>query len=232
MDTLGRDRLLRGDEMEKYHKIQTMFKRDMANRGRLMVGEWSTPELAYLADNDWTFTEKVDGTNIRVMFDGERVFFNGKTDNAQLHVELVERLHLLFDHHLELFRETFPPPAAEFGPTRVCFYGEGYGAGIQKGGCYLDHKDFVLFDVKVESLWLQREDVVDLAQKFTVEIVPAVGCGTLMDAVDMAREGFDSQWGDFTAEGIVCRPVTELCTRRGGRVITKIKHCDFPRDAT
>lgn len=43
----------------------------------------------------------------------------------------------------------------------------------------------------------------------------------------MTRKGIKSQWGDFIAEGIVARPATELLTRNGERIITKIKHKDF-----
>ena len=43
----------------------------------------------------------------------------------------------------------------------------------------------------------------------------------------MTRKGFSSQWGDFIAEGIVARPKVEMKTRRGDRIITKIKYRDF-----
>ncbi|MCP4215045.1 MAG: RNA ligase family protein, partial [bacterium] len=71
--------------MKQYHKIQTVFKRDPENRHKtLLEGEFSIPEFEYLQDNDWIFTEKVDGTNIRVMFDGEKITFGGKTERAQI----------------------------------------------------------------------------------------------------------------------------------------------------
>jgi len=57
--------------------------------------------------------------------------------------------------------------------------------------------------------------------------VPIVGKGTLQDGIDLVKKGFNSVWGDFLAEGIVARPAVELRTRRGDRVITKIKACDF-----
>jgi hypothetical protein len=43
----------------------------------------------------------------------------------------------------------------------------------------------------------------------------------------MSRKGFNSQWGNFLAEGIVARPKTELKTRRDDRIITKVKQRDF-----
>jgi hypothetical protein len=110
----------------------------------------------------------------------------------------------------------------------LCLYGEGYGAKIQKiGGLYRPDQDFVLFDVRIGEWWLQRADVEDIAQKLELDIVPIIGEGTLHDAVAVAKEGFNSTWGNFQAEGIVARPKVELKTRNGQRIITKIKCCDF-----
>jgi len=112
--------------MNTYHKIQTVFKRDPDNNYKtLLEGQFSRPEFEYLADCVWVFTEKVDGTNIRVMWDGVKVIFGGKTDNAQLHAQLVQHLRDTFTE--DLMMEAF---GAE---GNVCLYGEGYGAGIQKG---------------------------------------------------------------------------------------------------
>lgn len=50
--------------MREYHKIDTLYKRDMDSpRKPLIIGDWSQPVFGYLADNQWEFTEKVDGTN-------------------------------------------------------------------------------------------------------------------------------------------------------------------------
>ncbi|MBN1429108.1 MAG: hypothetical protein JXB07_12100 [Anaerolineae bacterium] len=207
--------------MNEYHKIQTIFNRDPATRYKTLIeGDFSLPEFAYLAQNEWVFTEKVDGTNIRVIFDGEKIVFGGKTDDAQIPAFLVQRLNERFLPQVELFTEIFA--------DGVCLYGEGYGAKIQKGGeQYRPDQDFVLFDVKIGDWWLQRADVEDIAHKLGIDIVPIIGTGTLYAMVEAVRAGFKSQWGDFTAEGIVARPATELKTRNNHRIITKIKYKDF-----
>lgn len=210
--------------MNEYHKIQTMFKRDMERNGKtLLEGQWTLPEFEYLANNIWTFTEKVDGTNIRVMFKDGAVTFGGKTDAAQIPATLIERLVQRFhtDGQRARLAEIFPDGNA-------CLYGEGYGAKIQKGGGnYRADQDFVLFDVKVSDWWLQRADVEDVAQKLGIEVVPIIGEGTLHDAIAAAKAGIVSTWGEFQAEGIVARPKTELKARNGHRIITKIKSRDF-----
>lgn len=216
--------------MKEYHKIQTVFERDPATKFRtLLLGEWALPEFGYLATNEWVFTEKVDGTNIRVKCadyqeEGSAygVTFGGKTDNAQIPAFLVERLEARF--HTNTARTTL----AEIFPEGGCLYGEGYGAKIQKGGGnYRDDQDFVLFDVKVGDWWLQRFDVEDVAEKLGLDVAPIIGRGTLDQMVRMAQDGFKSTWGDFMAEGVVARPAVELRTRAGHRLITKIKHKDF-----
>ena len=218
--------------MKEYHKIQTVFKRDPENKFRtLLEGDYALPEFAYLADNEWVFTEKVDGTNIRVMCanyqeEGKAygVTFGGKTDAAQIPAFLVSKLEQRF-HVIEQRHKL-----ARIFPDGGCLYGEGYGAKIQKGGGnYRADQDFVLFDVKAGDWWLDRHNVEDVAEKLGLDVAPIIGSGTLSDMVNMVREGFKSQWGDFTAEGVVARPLEGLRTRHGHRLITKIKHKDFVR---
>lgn len=207
--------------MREYHKIPTVYARNPeTNYKTLLIGQYAEPELEYLARNQWVFTEKVDGTNIRVMFDGEKITFGGKTDNAQIPAFLVAKLNERFLPQLELFKELFGPD--------TCLYGEGYGARIQKGGGnYRADQDFVLFDVKVGTWWLQRNDVDDIAHNLGLDIVSIIGKGTLPQMVELAQIGFNSIWGDFIAEGIVARPEVELIARSGHRIITKIKYKDF-----
>ena len=205
--------------MNEYHKIQTVFKRDRSTN-RIIEGDWTIPEFEYLAANLWAWSEKVDGTNIRVMLQGGRITFGGKTDAAQIPAQLVTRLN-------EKFLPLAGQMQAVFG-CDACLYGEGYGAKIQKGGGnYRQDQDFVLFDVKIGDCWLQRADVEDVAGKLCLDVVPIIGEGTLHDAIAATKYGIVSTWGEFQAEGIVARPKTELKTRNGHRIITKIKCRDF-----
>lgn len=207
--------------MEHYHKIQTVFNREMKNKGKIIEGEYSLPELEYLKDNTWIFTEKINGTNIRILWNGKKINFGGKTDNAQLPVKLLYKLQEIFDDKTEKFKEMF-------GEDEICLYGEGFGAGTAKGsGSYSKNLDFVLFDVKIGEWWLERKNIEDVANKLDLKIVPVIGSGTLSDMVEATRRGFDSRWGNFIAEGIVARPQVELKCRNGNRLITKIKYCDF-----
>lgn len=79
--------------METYHKIDSVFKRDPDNRHKtFLIGEYSRPEFELLADIDWTWTEKIDGTNIRIDVNETQTRFGGRSDNAQIPAFLVDHL--------------------------------------------------------------------------------------------------------------------------------------------
>lgn len=212
--------------MIEYPKINTIYKRNMEAKGNpIIVGEFSMDEFAYLERNAWVWTEKVDGTNIRIGLNGtgNNMLFAGRTDNAQTPTFLLAKLQELFPN-ADKFIEVFGDAAHE-----TILFGEGYGARIQKGGGnYIkDGVGFILFDVLVGEWWLKREDVEDIAAKLSLDVVPIIGEGDLLEATGRCMAGFKSKWGDFIAEGMVLRPKTELRTRSGHRIITKLKWRDF-----
>lgn len=212
--------------MKQYIKITTLWGREDKRPHDMIIGKFAQPEFEMLKDVQWTFTEKVDGTNVRVMWDGNRVMFNGKTDNAQLPTPLFYKLEELFmgQANEQKFEEMF-------GKDPVCLYGEGFGNKIQAVGKDSNPEgvDFTLFDVKIGEWWLERENVEDIAQKLDIKVVPIVLQGTLQEASDLVAKGFKSQYGDLTAEGLVGAPSTPLLNRKGERIITKIKHRDYEK---
>lgn len=214
----------------EYHKIQSIFRRNETTH-KFVDGEFSLPEFEYLKNNKWLFTEKIDGMNIRVMWQEVgglmKLGFAGKTDAAQLPTQLETWLHKTFNE--EKMHQQFP---IELGlHPQVCLFGEGYGPKIQKcGGLYRNDQAFVLFDVLIGGWWLTRESVAEIATAFGIDVVPNCGSGTLMEAIEKVRAGFDSALHigqSHRAEGLVCRPAVELKARNGRRVITKIKTKDF-----
>lgn len=204
--------------MKEYHKIQTLFKRNPENMKRVMEGEFALPEFEFLKDCDWIWTEKVDGTNIRIIWKDGILSFGGKTDNAQIPATLISKLNeYCFQNKFE----------EHFSGVDVCLYGEGYGAKIQNGGNYRPDQDFVVFDVRIGDWWLNRVDVEDIASKFGLKIVPIIGKGNAAAMTEYVKSFPKSLWGDFESEGIVARPSTELKDRKGYRIITKLKCKDF-----
>lgn len=205
-----------------YHKINSIFKRN--EQGDFTL-EFSVPEIEYLKDNHWHWEEKVDGTNIGVVWDGEKVKFLGKTKKAIIPPYLLEILDEIFTP--EKLRTQFTS-ASIISP--VILFGEGIGYKIQAAGKnYLpDSHGFVLFDIWV-GRWLRREDVYGIADKLKIPFATCVGFGTIEEAIKVVKRGFKSTLTkeECLAEGMILRPKSELYNQYGRRIITKLTTKSF-----
>lgn len=208
--------------MEQYHKIETVYKRDENGTKKLIEGEFRNETVEFLKDNKWLFTEKIDGTNIRVYWDGHKISFAGRTDKSEIPGHLLDKLNEMFDGVMEEMFEQM------FGEKEVILFGEGYGTKIQKvGGLYRPDVGFILFDVMVNGVYLSRNSVEDVARSLNLKVVPIVLEGTIYDAVHFVKGRPSSTIGIAPMEGVVGRPEVEMRDRIGERVIVKIKVCDF-----
>ncbi len=193
------------------------------------------------------------GNNIGIKWN---VTYKGKTDNAQipkllyayLTTELTEdkvlnALGLSKEMYVtdELMQEkTWSVLNTQFNvyeldetkiPKRYTLYGEGYGAGIQSGGYYRKDNSFIGFDVKVDDMYLLRENRDEIFNKLGVDIVPFMGTFTVDEAIEFVKKGFNSKVAEEShlAEGLVLRTPIGLQSRRGERIIFKVKTCDFQK---
>jgi hypothetical protein len=205
-------------ETYPFHKIETLYERDMAT---FKVDPSKLKNRTYSLIKTWQWTEKIDGTNIRIIWQDGKLSFGGKTDNAQIHGDLIKHLYELIS----------PVKLAEVFPdTTAVIYGEGYGAGIQKGGGYSASKKFIAFDVLVGGKWwLNWENTCDVAEKLEIDVVPFVGEMSLEAATEMVRVGFKSPlaMAPMAAEGLVGRTAEPLFDKKGARLIVKLKTKDF-----
>jgi len=227
----------------EYGKIETLFNRDKATFKVIVDRDsFRLPEFGLV--NRWIITEKVDGTNIRIEYwprrlkvgdailvepgSEDEVLVKGRTDNADLPPFLLDSINELVT--LEKLQSTFDQDAP------VVLYGEGYGARIQKGGgSYREGTSFRLFDVRVGDWWLNWENVEGVAASLGIKVVPSIG-GPMDVAEAMERlSSFESSLvafedggkQDLRPEGIVARTNPLLFTRKGERLMWKIKHKDF-----
>lgn len=208
--------------MKEYNKIDTVFERDTIGTKKLIEGQFRNEAVEYLANCQWRFTEKIDGTNIRIHWDGHKIEFGGRTDKASIPSHLVNKLNEMFlnNETEELFEQ-------KFGEKEVILFGEGYGIKIQNGGNYRPDVGFILFDVMIGENYQSRETVEDVAKCFGLEIVPIVMTGTIQEAVDFVKTKPNSTIGTAKMEGVVGCPMVEMKDRVGKRIIVKIKVCDF-----
>ena len=221
-------------EETEYPKIDTLFMRD--NRKVIIPDQFCNPLFYHLSNLKWEATEKIDGTNIRVIVlppeeDGGmvRVEFMGREEVSEIPKRLLEKLKSLFP--VEKLNEVLNSGDRKLDTVAV-LYGEGYGVNIQKCGKRYNSKDvdFILFDVKIGKWWLLRDNVEDIAKKLGIKIVPLVGYMTIPEAIEKVRNGFlstESNDKTLQAEGLVLKSPYGICDRSGERIVTKIKTKDF-----
>ena len=207
--------------MEKYHKIKTVHLRD--DKTHKLTTKFRDETVEYLKDNEWVFTEKIDGTNIRVCWNGIDVSLFGRSDNAQIPKPLNVRLTELFlgNENEQMFEQ-------KFNDMNVILFGEGYGVKIQNGGEYSPTQEFILFDVKIGNIYLSRESVDNIAQYFNVLSVPIIDeCKTIVEAIRYIKTKPQSYLGNKDMEGVVGVPKLRVLDVKGERVIVKIKYKDY-----
>ena len=174
------------------------------------------------------------------------VRYAGKTDNAQIPPKLLKHMEEKYPKEKVLaslgLKEFIPASEWEIDhnwleydqiPNIYTIYGEGYGIGIQKGGNYIKNgNEFIVFDVKVNDIYLKTDARDEIATKLGAPIVPFIGYFTLDEAIDFVRKGFVSTISEnreYMAEGLVLRTDLGLRNRMGKRLIVKVKYEDFQK---
>lgn len=212
----------------EYQKIQTVFKRDKYNV--IIPNDYTKPEFKWLKDCKFRAEEKIDGSNMRVEIhideNGNLFYeFAGRTSRAVIPTHLLEKMNMLFPQSklYELFHDKVN--------SHITLYGEGYGYKIQGGGNYIpDDVSFILFDVKVDNWWLNRDAVEEIANALNIDVVPIIGYMTIAEACQYVDKGFKSTIAfnkDYDAEGLVLKSPDNLLMRNGERIVLKIKSTDF-----
>lgn len=216
-----------------YPKINSYYKRD--KKGNMLFDEISEEIFGNI--KKWVALEKVDGTNWRVIYDPvtDKVTYNGRTDRAQVkdNPDLCKYTEEWFTP--EKFKEIFDK-SSEL--PKVILFGEGYGKKIQKGGGdYISDKQrFILFDVVLifgdKKYWLERLDVIDVANKFKIPTVPIIEFGDIKTIEEIVKNGFLSKVAENEkiAEGVVCETSPLIFNKKGNPIKWKIKYKDFHKE--
>jgi len=210
-----------GERKMKYPKINTIWKRDEKNNMNIIEGDFSCPEFD--AIKKWHITEKIDGTNIRILYNGEEPIFYGRTDEAQIPPFLLDYLKGKFTR--ELLNKQFPEAR-----NGILLYGEGYGNKIQSvGKKYREDNSFILFDALIDGWWLEPDKVKSLAKELGTDYVPKLGIRTKEEAISLVQSSFPSAISKeyLNAEGVVARSHPLMLFRNGEPIMWKLKTKDY-----
>lgn len=209
--------------MKAYPKIDTLFDRD--ENFKVQTDVFKNKYINMLKDIDWVCTEKIDGTNTRIIWNGDGSYeIKGRGDTANIDKRLLVNLTKMMENRIHLFKEVF-------GEKAVCLYGEGYGGRIQGNKFkYQSQEKFICFDILIGDKYVDFDTLTNLCNKLQIEIVPVIeNVKKMNDIVEYVRGGFKSAISveGKNAEGIVARPKFSLYVNNGDRIIIKIKTKDF-----
>jgi len=208
----------------KYPKINTLWKRDKKDKFNIIIGDYACEEFSSISR--WHITEKIDGTNIRILYDGKEPVFYGRTDEAQIPPFLLDYLKKTFTK--ELLSKQFPEIK-----KGVVLYGEGYGNKIQSvGKKYRKDNSFILFDAWIDGWWLEPEKVKQLAKDLGLDYVPELGIvNTIQEAIDYLKKKPKSKIAkeELIIEGIVARSYPLMLFRDGTPIMWKLKVKDYTK---
>jgi hypothetical protein len=217
--------------MSPYKSIETVFRRDKQTN-ILDFGVNRFPE--YDCIKEWVVQEKVDGMNIRIIITQNGVEVKGRTDKADLKQDLVDHCkNLVTENVINTLKDYFDITKDEF---TITLYGEGYGAGIQKGSIYRPDKAFICFDILYgETMWLNPLQVDSLCKDTNIETVPII-CQLskvpktkqeLLDIIPSSIVALNHTNQIVQSEGIVARPLEVLFNKFGERVMWKLTFREF-----
>ncbi len=201
-----------------YPKIDTLFQRN-PNTYKINTDQVRDPIFNLISK--WEVTEKIDGTNIRIVLNDGNLYFLGRTEKAEIPKPLENWLfeNVSKEKLLEVFEG-----------KDVVLYGEGYGSKIQQGEGYSPIQKFILFDIKIGQFWLKRNSIEEIATNMDLDVVPLIGEMTTDEIIELVKTGFPSKIGNYPiSEGIIARTSTPLQDMKNNRLIFKLKYSDFER---
>ena len=162
--------------MHFYPKISAPYKRTDP-KSKVVDTDVYVNETAKLLSNiGYYATEKVDGTNLNIIYDGDKVTYEGHTDKTNWAAEVASWIEEKF-----VKNEAFVQMCEQkFGAKHITFSGELIGPKIQSNLYKLDDYRFICFDIselrilKDNRIWYSRPAVEGICSDFGLEPSPVV----------------------------------------------------------
>lgn len=209
-------------DYKPYLKINTLYKRN--EKGIIIPDEFSDNIFRYLYNIDWYILEKLNGSNIQIIWDpfsDISIRYRGRSESSNIPCILLDVLQNKFEPIKYKLKKLFPD-------KKVRFFGEGIGPGITLKHSYNNSYDIVLFDVVVNDSWLLYPSLKDISNELDINYVPCVNCGNLDVAINIVKNGFKSYIDPtLDAEGVVAVTMCKLLNENGDPIKVKLKTVDF-----
>lgn len=163
--------------------------------------------------------EKIHGTSAHISWNYNAITFSSGGAEHKQFIKLFDERKL----SLKLF-EMFPD-------KNITIYGEAYGGkeqGMSK--TYGKELKFIVFDIKIDEMWLDVPNAHEISKKLELEFVDYSLIETTIEAIDAERDKPSTQSKrngiseDKIREGIVLRPLIEVKINNGERIIAKHKN--------
>lgn len=207
--------------MKEYQKIETLYKFDSTIKKFRKI--FYNPIVEYLKDCKWYGTEKVDGTNVRIGWDGHKFEFAGRTNEGDLPKALRILLADVFNADMEVLFEQ------KFGQKEVILFMEGYAGKIQNG-TYSGDEKIIGYDIIIENIYLDKQVSKELFGEMGLPFVPVLEFANLQECIDYVYNHTQSIiQPESKIEGLVCFPATRIYDHMGNRIIVKIKKRDLAK---
>ncbi len=204
-----------------YPKTNSLFKRSPDDHS-LILNDYSCKEFELISH--WRVEEKIDGTNVRIVYDPQaddanKITVFGRAKDSQMPTHLGE----FIKNHITLEKLRTAFPEAQSG---VILYGEGYGNNIQAAGpSYQKEVGFMLFDILAGPWWLTREVVQEKASLLQLPTPPDLGIMTKQEILELVQSKPSSKCSikPQVIEGIVARTEPLMLFRNGKPIMWKLK---------
>lgn len=177
-------------------------------------------KLNELIDEDVVVTEKLEGSNFSISYDGNEVLVNSR--NNTIICEEGKELHSYWKYVKQNNLDT--KIKALYSGQRITLYGECVGAGIQGNIYKLKSQEVFFFDSKNGTCWLGYNEFKVLCSAMQIKTAPELYKGKLKNYLTKSvRElsNGNSQLLPILREGIVIKPLVEKTLECYGRAIFK-----------
>lgn len=237
--------------MHYYQKIQCPFLRVNPKDKIVDVNQYSDKYADLLKTTLFSATEKVDGINLNIIYDGNDVWYQGHTDSSNWSQDESDWINKHYCNY-----EFTQLCEQQFGEKTVQFCGELIGPKIQKNRYGLDDYKFVVFDIKINNVYINREAVKEITNTMLMDTVKDYEGSLIKNGGRFIKDSVPAfetlymtidEWATFMQlmektpqlyigskfnpnieiEGFVIRPKYELIKANGERIIYKIKYKDI-----